>query len=209
MRFLYQNLQGCLTGPGCLTVSGMGLLPDTKIIGLRMRRGWRERFPRQLMLAIPTYITAHAWRTCREACRDRELAVSFEVGGGGNVLGIPGACATRDFRYLVRYPFWAPCQHKDRFTDIEIPILKIRLSFLYNDNHILLRQCLYMEPPPPDPRSPLIHVKECNTPLPNHVKVTASYLEIGRTPVNFIYHDGCLMFKRVVGILLHEEVPGL
>ena len=30
--------------------------------------------------------------------------VSFEVGGGGNVPGIPGACATRHFAYLVRGP---------------------------------------------------------------------------------------------------------
>ena len=30
------------------------------------------------------------------------VAVSFEVGGGENVPGIPGACATRNFTYLVR-----------------------------------------------------------------------------------------------------------
>ena len=29
---------------------------------------------------------------------------SFEVGGGENVPGIPGACATRNFTYLVRGP---------------------------------------------------------------------------------------------------------
>ena len=38
----------------------MGLLPDTKNCGLRMRR---ERFPRPCGLAIPTCITARAWRT--------------------------------------------------------------------------------------------------------------------------------------------------
>ena len=31
--------------------------------------------------------------------------VSFEVGVGENVPGIPGACATRNFAYLVRSPF--------------------------------------------------------------------------------------------------------
>ena len=31
-----------------------------------------------------------------------KLAVSFEVRSGENVPGIPGACATRDFAYLVR-----------------------------------------------------------------------------------------------------------
>ena len=49
----------------------------------------------------------HASRhTCRDACRDRWLAVSFGVGGGENVPGIPGACATRNFTYLVRGPWY-------------------------------------------------------------------------------------------------------
>ena len=39
---------------------------------------------------------------CRDACRDRWLPVSFEVGGGENVLDIPGACVTRNSTYLVR-----------------------------------------------------------------------------------------------------------
>ena len=62
-------------------------------------RECRERFPRHPRLAIPTCITAGAWRTCRAACRDRWLAVSFEVGGRENVPGIPDACAThkKDF----------------------------------------------------------------------------------------------------------------
>ena len=44
------------------------------------------------------------WRTCRNACRDRWLAVSFEVGGGENVSGIPSAFATRNFTHLARGP---------------------------------------------------------------------------------------------------------
>ena len=36
-----------------------------------MRRGCRERFPRHRGLAIPTYVTARAWRACRDACRVR------------------------------------------------------------------------------------------------------------------------------------------
>ena len=67
----------------------MGLLPDTQNC-----RG----------LAIPTCITARGWRTCRDTCRDRKLAVSFEVGGGENVPSIPGACTTSNFMYLVRGP---------------------------------------------------------------------------------------------------------
>ena len=34
--------------------------------------------------------------------------VSFEVGGGENLPNIPGACATRNFMYLVRGP-WVLC----------------------------------------------------------------------------------------------------
>ena len=63
-----------------------------------MRQECRERFTRHRGLAVPT-------RTCREACRDRKLAVSFEVGGGENVPGIPGACATHSSTYLVRGPW--------------------------------------------------------------------------------------------------------
>ena len=79
----------------------MGLLPDTQSCELRMRL---ECFPRHPGLAMPTCITARASHTCRDACRDGLLAVSFEVGGGGNVPGKPGACATRNFGYLVRGP---------------------------------------------------------------------------------------------------------
>ena len=49
---------------------------------VRMRRECRERFPRHRRWAIPTCITARASRTCRDACRDRQLSVSFEIGGG-------------------------------------------------------------------------------------------------------------------------------
>ena len=38
---------------------------------VRMCRECRERFPRHYRQAIPTCITARAWRTCRDACRDR------------------------------------------------------------------------------------------------------------------------------------------
>ena len=40
--------------------------------------------------------------TCVNAWRHRYLMVSFEFGGEGN---IPGACATRNFTYLVRSPW--------------------------------------------------------------------------------------------------------
>ena len=63
----------------------MDPLPDMLYCELRMRR---ERFPCHRGLAILTCITARASRTCRDACRDRYLAVFFEVGGGENVPGI-------------------------------------------------------------------------------------------------------------------------
>ena len=88
------------TMPAMAVAVTMGLLPDTENCALRMHRGYRERFPCHRMLAIPTCITARAWRTCPDACR-----VSSEVGGGENVPGIPGACATCNFLYLVRGPY--------------------------------------------------------------------------------------------------------
>ena len=51
--------------------SSIGLLPDTYSCGLRVRRECQKRFHRHRGLAIRTYITAHACRTCRDACRDR------------------------------------------------------------------------------------------------------------------------------------------
>ena len=56
---------------GKVKTAAMGLLPDTQNYGLRMRRECRERFPRHRELAILICTTARAWRTCRDACRDR------------------------------------------------------------------------------------------------------------------------------------------
>ena len=50
--------------------SNGSLLADTQNCGLRMRRECRERFFRHRGLPIPTCITARAWCTCRDACRD-------------------------------------------------------------------------------------------------------------------------------------------
>ena len=38
----------------------------------------------------------------RSLWRHRNVAVSFDVGGGEIVPGIPGTCATRNFTYLVK-----------------------------------------------------------------------------------------------------------
>ena len=81
-----------------------------KIAGCACAGNAGSVFPHHRGLAIPTCITARAWRTCRDACRDRQLAVSFKVGGGENVPGIPGACATRNFTHLAR----GPCTDRQR-----------------------------------------------------------------------------------------------
>ena len=62
-----------------------------------MRRECWERFSRHRGLAIPTCIKARASRTCRDACWDGLLAVSFEAGVAENVPGILGACVIRKF----------------------------------------------------------------------------------------------------------------
>ena len=82
----------------------MGLLPDTQNCGLRMRRECRERFPhhrfqRKPLVSDPgmhhgTCVKHVPW------C----MSGSLTNGGRENVPGIPGACATRNFAYLVRGP---------------------------------------------------------------------------------------------------------
>ena len=72
--------------------------------GLRMRRECRERFPRHRLQRKPlvsdlgrhhgTCVTHVPW------C----MSGSLIRGGGENVPGIPGACATRKSAYLVRGP---------------------------------------------------------------------------------------------------------
>ena len=84
----------------------MGLLPDTQNRGLRLRRECRERFSRYRLQRKPlvsdpgmhhgTCVTHVAW------C----MSWSLTCGGGENVPGIPCACATRNFAYLVRGPWY-------------------------------------------------------------------------------------------------------
>ena len=84
---------------------GMGLLSDTQICGLRMRRECRERFPRhrlprKLLVCDPgmhhgACVTHVPW--CMSELLTR--------GGSENVPGIPGACTIRNFTYLARGPW--------------------------------------------------------------------------------------------------------
>ena len=71
-----------------------------------MRRECRERFPRHRLQRKPlvsdpdmhhgTCVTHVPW------C----MSVSLNAVVGENVPGIPGACATRNFTYLARGPWW-------------------------------------------------------------------------------------------------------
>ena len=79
-------------------------LADTQNCGFR--RECRKRFPRQRGLAIPTCITARASRTCHDACRDRQLAVSIEVAGGENVPGDSRRMHHPQFYVSGKRPMW-------------------------------------------------------------------------------------------------------
>ena len=71
---------------------------------LRMRRECRELFPRHRLQRKPlvsdpgmhhsTCVTHVPW------------CMSLTRGGGENVPGIPGACATHNFTYMARGPSW-------------------------------------------------------------------------------------------------------
>ena len=76
-----------------------------------MHRECRERYPRHRGLAIPTSITARAWLTCCDACRDRQLTVSFEVLGGENIPGIPGAYKNLQFYVSGNKPMFPSRQY--------------------------------------------------------------------------------------------------
>ena len=81
-----------------------GLLPDTWNWGLRMRRGYRERFPpppnsketasQRSRMHHGTCVTHVPW------CMSRSLT----RGGGESVPDISGACATHHFTHLIRGP---------------------------------------------------------------------------------------------------------
>ena len=85
--------------------ASMDLLPDTQNCGLRLRRECREPFPRHRLKRKPlvsdpamhhgTCVMHVPW------C----MSGSLTRGGWENVLGITGACATRDFTYLARSPW--------------------------------------------------------------------------------------------------------
>ena len=82
----------------------MDLLPDRQNSGLRMHRGCRERFPRHRHQR-KTLVTCSDPGMHHGMCVTTVswcMSGSLIRGGGENVPGIPGACATRNFAYLVK-----------------------------------------------------------------------------------------------------------
>ena len=65
-------LRYCIHGP----FTRYAKLPDAHVTRMP------GTFPHPCGLAIPTCITARAWRRCRDACRDRKLGNVFEFSGG-------------------------------------------------------------------------------------------------------------------------------
>ena len=65
--------------------------PLSRYLKLRVSHepGMPGRFPRHRGLVIPTCISSRAWPTCRDACRDRKQAVSFEVGASKSFSVFP------------------------------------------------------------------------------------------------------------------------
>ena len=85
-------------------VRPMSFLPGTQNSWLHMHRECRERFPshrlqRKLLISDPGMHRG----TCVTHV-PRCMSGSVTHGGGEKVPGIPGACATRNFAYLVRDP---------------------------------------------------------------------------------------------------------
>ena len=92
-------------------------IADCACAGKAGKRFPCHRLQRKLLVSDPACMTSRASRTYRDACRDRKAAVG---GGGGNVPGFPGVCATRNFTYLV----WDPCRSK-KIYQLEVIILFI------------------------------------------------------------------------------------
>ena len=86
-------------------VSAMGLLSDTQNCGLRMHRECRERFPRHWLQRKPLVSDPGMHHGTCVTHVPRCMLGSLTGGGGENVPGIPGTCATRNFAYLVRGPW--------------------------------------------------------------------------------------------------------
>ena len=87
------------------TISSMGLLPDTYNCGLGMRRECRERFPHHRFQRKPLVSDPGMHHGTRDMHVPWCLLGSLNRSDGENVPGIPCACASGNFAYLVRGPW--------------------------------------------------------------------------------------------------------
>ena len=146
--------------------SSIGLLPDTQNCGCACARNAGNVFP----------VTAgerswHASRHVRHARAVMHAGIAnyrfpLKSPAGENVTGIPGACATCNFTYLVRGPcpdaFWHPlyfwyqisgfltCQmrlNKDPLNQMFHEAILVSHIFVYRENNLLIagshRICKY------------------------------------------------------------------
>ena len=116
-------------------VDYMDILPDTQNCRLHIRRECRERFPRHWLQRKPlvsdpgmhhgTCVTHVPW------C----MSGSLTRGGGENVPGIPGACAARNFAYLVRGPWHREFLGPGPITDSWVILLTVNLTVILKATH--------------------------------------------------------------------------
>ena len=165
----------------------MGLLPDAQTCGLCMRWECRERFPRQRLRRKP--LVSDSRHTSRHVSR------WLTRGGGENVPGIPGACATRSFTYLVRGPL-SPYHYK---------IIKIT-SFHVTEH--LFRHILLKSVPCPISKYSLRR-GATRVPVASYVVASNSYMDYpcvrgytGRQGLHTITYAGL-----EVDYFLHPAVP--
>ena len=83
----------------------LGLLPDAENCGLHMRREYRERFSRHRLQKKSPVSDPEMHHGASVKHVPWCMSGSLTCGVGGNVPGIPGACATRKFTYLARGPW--------------------------------------------------------------------------------------------------------
>ena len=104
---LYWSTEICMKLSACMDIlndSLHGPLTNYQNYWLRMRQEYRERFPRHWLQRKPLVSDPDMHHgTCAKHvlwC----MSGSLTHGGGENVPGIPGACASRSFAYLERGP---------------------------------------------------------------------------------------------------------
>ena len=99
----------------------MGFLPDTENCGLRMRRECRDRFPHHRLQRKPLIRDPgmhHGTCVTHVPCC---MSGSLTCRGRKNVPGIPGACATRNFPYLVKCTWLKGSVHYKVWDEITFP----------------------------------------------------------------------------------------